>query len=94
LSPVAIARMRLCRRAPQPQFCSVARAQIELCANSESVHQFLLDHLEKVVLLNDRVTLHGRVPYGKTDNEEHRLPFSISSEITREERYQDRRKCG
>ena len=74
------------------QFCSAARAQFELCANSESVRQFLLDHLEKVVLLNDRVTLHGRVPFGKTDDEEHRVPFSISSEITTEERYQDRRK--
>jgi hypothetical protein len=73
------------------QFCSAARAQFELCANSESVRQFLLDHLEKVVLLNDRVTLNGRVPFGTTGGEEHRLPFSISSEITREERYQNRK---
>jgi hypothetical protein len=68
--------------------------QFELCANSESVRQFLLDHLEKVVLLNDRVTLHRRIPFGTTGDQEHRLPFSISSEITREERSQDRRKMG
>jgi hypothetical protein len=39
-----------------------------------------------VELLNDRVTLHGRVPFGMTDDEGNRLPFSISSEITTEER--------
>ena len=74
------------------QFCSAARAQFELCANGESVRQFLLDHLEKVELLNDRVTLHGRVPFGTIDDEGNRLPFSISSEIATKERYQDRRK--
>ena len=30
------------------QFCGAARAHFELCANSESVRQFLLDRLEKV----------------------------------------------
>ena len=30
------------------QFCSVARVRFELCADSESVRQFLLDRLEKV----------------------------------------------
>ena len=74
------------------QFCSAARTQFDLCAKSESVRQFLLDHLEKVVLLNGRFTLHGRIPFGTTGDEGNRLPFSISSEITTEERYQDRRK--
>jgi hypothetical protein len=51
---------------------------------------FMLHYVEKVVHLNGKVSLHGRVPvrYEQGDDMEmNTLPFCIESEITREERY-------
>jgi hypothetical protein len=53
----------------------------------------LLHYVEKVVHLNGKVSLHGRVPvkYGQGDSvETNTLPFCIESEITREERRLDK----
>jgi hypothetical protein len=41
--------------AHEPETLNVEKSgPFELCANSESVRQFLLNHLEKAVLLDDR----------------------------------------
>jgi len=54
--------------------------------------QFLMDYVEKVVYVNHTVALHGRVPIASEHPhaEATALPFCIKSEITREERYQER----
>jgi hypothetical protein len=64
------------------------------CTDSASVRQFMLHYVEKIVHLNGKVSLHGRVPvkYEQGDSmETNALPFCIESEITAEERY--REKC-
>ena len=53
----------------------------------------MLHYVEKVVHFNGKVSLHGRVPvkYEQGDSmETNTLPFCIESEITREDRYQDK----
>jgi hypothetical protein len=53
----------------------------------------MLHYVEKIVHLNGKVSLHGRVPvkYGQGDDvETNTLPFCIESEITREERYREK----
>ena len=53
----------------------------------------MLHYVEKIVHLNGKVWLHGRVPvrYEQGDDiETHALPFCIESEITREKRYREK----
>jgi hypothetical protein len=54
--------------------------------------QFLLDHIEKVVYVNNKVSLYGRVPikgdHGEAETK--MLTFCIESEITKEERYREK----
>lgn len=54
--------------------------------------QFLLDHIEKVVYLNNKVSVHGRVPIKGEHGEAEAtmLTFCIESEITKEERYREK----
>jgi hypothetical protein len=53
--------------------------------------QFLLDYVEKVLILKDKVSLHGAVPIkGGADAETNALPFCVESEITSEERRRER----
>ncbi len=63
------------------------------CGDFTSKRQFLLDYVEKVVHLKDKVVLHGSVPiksgHGE-DAETNKLPFCIESEITKAERYVER----
>jgi hypothetical protein len=63
------------------------------CADFASKRQFLLDYVEKVVHLKDKVALYGSVPiksgHGE-DAETNKLPFCIESEITKAERYLER----
>jgi hypothetical protein len=50
----------------------------------------MLHYVEKVVHLNGKVSLHGRVPVRYEQGEDmeiNTLPFCVESEITREERY-------
>ena len=50
----------------------------------------MLHYVEKIVYVNDKVSLHGRVPirYEQGDDvQTNTLAFCIESEITREERY-------
>jgi hypothetical protein len=64
------------------------------CSDPSTLRAFILHYVEKIVHLNGKVSLHGRVPvkYEQGDDiETHTLPFCIESEITREERYLD--KC-
>jgi hypothetical protein len=61
-----------------------------MCADPASLRQFMLKYVEKIVHLNGKVSIHGRVPvkYEQGDDmETNTLPFCIESEITKEERY-------
>ncbi len=44
------------------QFCEAARVRFRKCVEFVDRRQFLLDHIEKVVFLNDKVSLYGAVP--------------------------------
>lgn len=44
------------------QYCELLKAQLEKCTDFETKRQFMLDHVEKIVFVNDHVTLHGFVP--------------------------------
>jgi hypothetical protein len=73
------------------QYCEGARVRFSKCGSDpSSMRAFMLHYVEKVVHLNGKVSLHGRVPvrYEQGDDMEmNTLPFCIESEITREERY-------
>jgi site-specific DNA recombinase len=76
------------------QYCEGARVRFNTCGSDpSSMRAFMLHYVEKVVYVNDKVALHGRVPvkYDQGDDvERNTLPFCIESEITREERYLER----
>ena len=62
-----------------------------------SIRRFLLDYVDKVVYVKHTVSLHGSVPVASGDVDEapaKKLPFCIVSEITRQERYEERMRVG
>jgi len=75
------------------QYCEGGRVRFDKCRSNPSIlRQFMLHYVEKVVHVNDKVSLHGRVPvkYEQGDDiETNTLPFCIESEITIE-RYLDK----
>jgi hypothetical protein len=73
------------------QFCEAARVRFTQCNDFATRRQFLLDYVEKVVILKDKVSLHGVVPIkGGEDSETNSLPFCIESEITSDERRREK----
>jgi hypothetical protein len=76
------------------QYCEGARVRFNKSSSDPaSMRAFMLHYVEKVVHLNGKVSLHGRVPvkYEQGEDKEiNTLPFCIETEITREERYLDR----
>jgi hypothetical protein len=75
------------------QFCENARVRFKKCTDFLSTRQFLLDYVEKVTHVKDKVALHGRVPIKRVtrnDTEINELAFCIEGEITREDRYRER----
>jgi hypothetical protein len=79
------------------QFCEDARARLKRCRDFASKRQFLLDHVEKVIFIDDKVTIHGSVPITATtralaETEAVKLEFRISDQITPEEKLAARRR--
>jgi site-specific DNA recombinase len=79
------------------QFCDDARARLKRGRDFVSKRRFLLDHVEKVIFLDDKVTLHGSVPFiatsrVPTETEACKLEFRISDQITPEEKLAARRR--
>src|SRR5688572_29856209 len=73
------------------RFCSGARARFAQCTDTRSKRQFLLDYIEKVAFLNDKVSIHGRIPLRGQNREDPKLlPFCIEREITKQDRKQER----
>jgi hypothetical protein len=75
------------------QFSEGARVRFKKCKDFANTRQFLLDYVEKVTHVKDKVSLHGRVPIKRTtgnDTEINELAFCIEAEITREDRYRER----
>jgi hypothetical protein len=69
------------------RYCSGARARFAECTDTRNKRQFLLDYIGKVTFLNDKVSIHGRIPLlGRNPKEPSFLPFRIESEITKEDR--------
>jgi len=62
-----------------------------------SVRRFLLEYVDKVDYVRHRVSLYGSVPVASGDGDDtpaKKLPFCIVSEITRQERYEERMRVG
>ena len=73
------------------RYCSGARARFAECTDARTKRQFLLDYIAKVTFLNDKVSIHGRVPFGgESVDEKSFLAFRIDREITKEDRKQER----
>jgi hypothetical protein len=73
------------------RYCSGARARFAQNSETRSKRQFLLDYIEKVVFVNYKVSIHGRIPFGgQSQGEKSFLPFRIDTEITKEDRKQER----
>ena len=73
------------------RYCSGARARFAACADTRNKRQFLLDYIGKVTFLNDKVSIHGRIPFrGQNLKETSFLPFRIEREITKDDRKQER----
>jgi site-specific DNA recombinase len=71
--------------------CSGARARFRECSDTRNKRQFLLDYIQKVAFLNDKVSIHGRIPLrGHNQDAPGFLPFCIEREITKEDRKQER----
>jgi hypothetical protein len=74
-------------------YCESARVRFDKCADPSISREFLLHYVEKIVYVNDKVSMHGRVPIRHEqgdDSETNTLAFCIESEITKEERYRER----
>ena len=81
------------------QFCEDARVRHKRCRDFASKRQFLLDHVEKVTFIDDRVTIHGSVALKLTttsrelaETETSKLEFRISDLITPQEKLAARRR--
>jgi hypothetical protein len=79
------------------QFCEDARGRLKRCRDFTSKRQFLLDHIEKVTFVDDKVTIHGSVALTATslapaETEPGKLGFRISDKITLEEKFAARRR--
>ena len=73
------------------RYCSGARARFPQCSETRSKRQFLLDYIEKVVFVNYKVSIHGRIPFsGQSQGEKSFLPFRIDTEVTKEDRKRER----
>ena len=73
------------------RYCSGARARFAQCSETRSKRQFLLDYVEKVVFVNYKVSIHGRIPFsGQSQGEKSFLPFRIDTEVTKEDRKRER----
>ena len=71
--------------------CSGARARFARCSDTRSKRQFLLDYIQKVTFLNDKISVHGRIPLrGQKQEGPKLLPFCIEREITKDDRKQER----
>ena len=79
------------------QYCEAVRVRLATCADMASMRRFLLEYVDKVVYLKHTVSLHGFVPVVSEigdDTPARKLPFCIVSEITRQERWEERMRVG
>jgi hypothetical protein len=70
------------------QFCEMARVRLSECKDFPTKRQFLLDYVEKIIFLNDKVSLFGSVPIitkGRTDEFETtaKIDFKIDGRVKR-----------
>ena len=79
------------------QFCEDARARVKRCRDFASKRQFLLDHVEKVTFIDDKITIHGSVAVttisrAPAETAVGKIEFRISDQITSEEKLAARRR--
>jgi site-specific DNA recombinase len=78
------------------QFCENVRTRLKRCRDFASKRQFLLDHVEKVTFIDDKVTIHGSVALTARSRAPAetagKLEFRISDQITPEEKLAARRR--
>jgi hypothetical protein len=79
------------------QYCEAVRARLATCTDMNSMRRFLLDYMDKVVYVKHTVSLHGFLPVASGDGDDtptRKRPFCIVSEITRQERWEERMRVG
>jgi site-specific DNA recombinase len=70
------------------QFCETAWVRFTECKDFSTKRQFLLDYVEKIIFLNDKVSVFGSVPIitkGRTDESEQtaKIDFKIDGRVKR-----------
>jgi hypothetical protein len=66
------------------EYCKRAKARFDRCTTFDMTRQFLLDHVERIVYLREKVTILGSVPVKRHPSEEPvPLPFRIDGELDR-----------
>lgn len=53
------------------QYCENAKSRYERCNDFKTKRQFLLDHVEKVIYWNDKISVHGAVPVNIKPDRDH-----------------------
>jgi site-specific DNA recombinase len=78
------------------QYCEAVRLRLDTCTDTASMRRFLLEYVDKIVYVKHTVSLRGfiSVASGNDDEPTRKLPFCIVSEITRQERWEERMRVG
>jgi hypothetical protein len=64
--------------------CERARARLDRCSTFDLTRQFLLDHVQRIVYLREKVTILGSVPVKRSPSEAAvSMPFRIEGELDR-----------
>jgi hypothetical protein len=66
------------------EYCERAKARFDRYTTFDLTRQFLLDHVERIVYLREKVTILGSVPVKRSPSEAPvPLPFRIEGELDR-----------
>lgn len=70
------------------RFCETAQVRLSECKDFQTKRQFLVDYVEKIIFLNDKVSLFGSVPIitkGRADEFEltTKIDFKIDGRVKR-----------
>jgi hypothetical protein len=66
------------------QFCAMAQARFEACADLDAKRAFLRDHVERIIFDHGKITILGSLPLKRTVHG--KLPFRIEGKIPKESR--------
>jgi hypothetical protein len=66
------------------EYCARAKERLEKCVTFDMTRQFLIDHVQRIIYLRDKVTIVGNVPVQRgTFQSAAPVPFRIEGELDR-----------